>query len=128
MGDRANVYVQTGSYAPGEGVYLYSHWGGHDLFKTLQKALTPHERWDDHAYLTRIIAREMGLGQGGETGFGISTRQPDNEYRVFVIDCDKRRVGVSGDTDTHPPNVARWWSMDEFLALDADPRRDSEGS
>jgi hypothetical protein len=48
MGDRANVFIKN-SYDVekcGKGVYLYTHWGGHELAETVQAALKRDVRND----------------------------------------------------------------------------------
>lgn len=89
MGDRANIVVRDRYLldgGPSEAIFLYSHWGGYELPEVLRKALAKRWRWDDGAYLARIIFDEMiGDEQGGETGYGISTRICDNEYDLLVL-------------------------------------------
>ena len=80
MGDRANVVVLDNGP-----VFLYSHWGGHELPETVREALAREERWDDPAYLARIVFCQMVGDDTGETGFGISTTPPDNEYDLIVL-------------------------------------------
>lgn len=91
MGDRANVLVKEND--ADSGVYLYTHWGGHDLPFTLAAALGRRLRWDDAPYLTRIIFCEMVKGnEQGETGFGISSFCGDGKDRVLVVNVDTQRV------------------------------------
>lgn len=99
MGDRANV-VSLGWPIESEGnrraVFLYSHWGGTELPETVRKALDSgvgRRRWNDHAYLARIVFDAMqGDSRGEETGFGISTTPPDNQYDFLVLDADSQQV------------------------------------
>ena len=111
MGDRANIFVKQEQ----SGVYLYSHWGGTELPATLQAALNSPQgrgRWDDEAYLTRIIFCQMVKGdEDGETGYGISTYTPDGEDRVLEVDSNFRRIDVRSRTG-HPG-----WTFDEFCKL-----------
>ena len=66
MGDRGNVKV--------DGVYLYTHDMGTSLPFVVKRALRKQWRWDDSAYLARIIFCEMIKGrEQDEFGFGIST-------------------------------------------------------
>lgn len=91
MGDRANIVVLQGRDLPP--VVLYTHWTGYSLPETLQAALAKKWRWDDHAYLTRIIFDMMTeASHDEETGFGISTGLPDNSYPLLVVDPDKQEV------------------------------------
>jgi len=106
MGDRANVLVRQDNDDPG--VYLYTHWGGSELPKVLQNALARRVRWNDAAYLTRIIFDEMTKGyHDEETGFGISTFMPDGQNRVLIVNCDKETV-LFGDYE---------WTFDVYLRL-----------
>lgn len=113
MGDRGNVYVKNHN---GEGVYLYSHWGGYDLAETVKRALSRRMRWNDDAYLTRIIFDEMTKGnRDQETGFGISSYMPDNEYQIIVIDCDEQTIAFSPSVDG--PSNHRW-TFNEYVELE----------
>ena len=124
MGDRANILVLGGSLR-GErkekvGIFLYSHWGGSDLPKVLHKALNRRQRWDDEAYLTRIIMCEV-IGKEdfeGETGFGISLTICDNEYPILVVDVASQTVGVS--LRDEPFEVLYTVTFDEYCALSED--------
>jgi len=108
MGDRANVFVKQEQ----SGVYLYTHWSGTELPATLQAALNSPQgrgRWNDAAYLTRIIFCQMVKGdEDGGTGYGISVFTPDGEDRVLEVDPDLRRVDVRGRTG---------WTFDEFCNI-----------
>lgn len=91
MGDRASVIVKTGDSK----VYLYTHWTGTELPETLRKALARRLRWDDDAYLTRIIFCQMVKGnEESELGFGISGTPTEDSF--IVVDVDNQRVGVLG--------------------------------
>lgn len=105
MGDRANVRVA--------GTYLYSHWGGSDLPEIVRKALTRGEsRWQDDAYLARIIFCDMVVGSERDlTGYGISAEIGDGGDRILVIDTDKQAVGY-GNEETEPDT---WVPFTEFI-------------
>ena len=113
MGDRGNVFVveQYSSEAkvegaPPRGIYLYTHWSGSDLPATVAAALQRgRDRWDDGAYLTRIIFDEMTGGDRGTTGFGIALSPPDNEHPIITV--DPRNMTVERDGKT--------WSMADFV-------------
>lgn len=95
MGDRANIVIRDAfsHYSHSrEAVSLYGHWSGEELPGVLHKALSLHERWDDGAYLARIVFQAMLDGDTGTTGFGISTRLPDNERDLLVLDIGQQRV------------------------------------
>lgn len=93
MGDRRNIMFNDG-----EGViYLYTHWEGTKLPETLKFALLRGEdRWDDPAYLCRIIFSEMiQENVMGNTGFGISTFICEsNPKRDITVDCNKQTVQI----------------------------------
>ena len=113
MGDRANVYV------PGDdkgGVYLYTHWSGHNLPIVVKKALAKRWRWDDPPYLTRIIFDKMTDGRHGEeTGFGISTRICDNNgYPIVRVDCSRTQVSF---VSAQSKEMLYHWSFEEFIKL-----------
>lgn len=74
-------------------VVLYSHWGGTDLPYLLQEVIKRKLRWDDAAYLARIIFSRMVAGDvAGETGFGISSRLCDNEHPVLIVDVSRKVI------------------------------------
>lgn len=100
MGDRANIVIQQERGEPR--IFLYSHWGGSEMPALLKKGLLASRgRWGDPAYATRIIAREMGMGQGGETGFGIGLAPCDNEYPYLVVDFPSKTVKVEPADGDH---------------------------
>jgi len=93
MGDRGNIVIRSRSNSNREDVWLYTHWGGSAIKETLAQALKRKVRWNDPAYLARIIFCEMSGGSmSQETGFGISTWQCDNEYDRLVVDVERQRV------------------------------------
>lgn len=70
MGDRGNIIVKDGESK----VYLYTHWMGSELPDIIKSALKRgKDRWDDGAYLTRVLFQEMIGDDKGVTGFGISS-------------------------------------------------------
>jgi len=106
MGDRANVCVKEDS--KDKGVFLYTHWGGAELPRDLQIALTKRWRWTDPQYLTRIIFDVMTEGQHGvETGYGIGTSCGDGEDRVLELDVEEQTVSRGG----------RVWTFEEYVNL-----------
>ena len=122
MGDRGNIIVKDGNDAP---VFLYSHWGGSELPATLQAGLARRLRWTDGSYLTRILFCEMIDGDvRGETGFGISTHQCDNEHNYLVVDVGEQRVRVLRydyrERDKPPLESAQVaaYTFEEYCALD----------
>lgn len=100
MGDRGNIIViddVTDVLHP-RGVVLYTHWSGTEIKDTLKQALRHEDRWDDAAYLTRIIFDKLRGGDTGTTGYGISSFIGDNEHDFLVVDV-KRQVVVTVKAD-----------------------------
>jgi hypothetical protein len=123
MGDRANIVIVQHPHPPIKGkpplVYFYSHWGGHQLPATLQKALRRKERWSDESYLARIIFCGMVEGYEKEpTSFGIATYLCDNEYPLLVVDAEKQTVSAAPASAPFEP--FRTVSFEEYCALDED--------
>lgn len=120
MGDRANVYIREDSE---RGVYLYTHWAGEELARTVQTALERGKgRWNDSPYLARIIFCEMVSGNEHETtGFGISTMLCDNEHPIIVVDPANGIVGLAPEPTAADPlptiNPKAQWTFAEFVAL-----------
>ena len=99
MGDRGNIFITRNDDTKNneQGIYLYTHWGGSYLKETLQAALRKKWRWNDEAYLTRIIFCEMIKGyESEETGFGISLEEQDNEHPIVYVLTDTQEVIVEG--------------------------------
>jgi hypothetical protein len=65
-------------------------------------------RWDDGAYLTRIIFDEMTQGEMEETGYGISTRIQDGANRILIVNCKQQSVSFGNSI----------WTFEEFITLD----------
>ncbi len=96
MGDRANIIVKENKGS----IHLYTHWQGYRIREILAAALDRgRSRWDDTAYLIRIIFCEMISGENADetTGFGISTDhcEPGNDLWV-----DPEHETVRAGTDT----------------------------
>lgn len=91
MGDRGTIFIVD------TGIFLCTHWTGSELPKILRDALKRGQsRWNDPAYLTRIIFCEMIRGDNeGTTGFGISNSQCDYGAELFVH-CAKQTVILPG--------------------------------
>ena len=89
MGDRANVRVID---ADSE-VFLYTHWSGAELPKTVKSALAKRLRWSDGQYLARIIFCEMVKGAASEeTGYGITSVCGDGQGQIIIVDVDDQTV------------------------------------
>lgn len=96
MGNRSNIYIQ--SRQEGLGTYIYSHWGGEmhlqDGLDALQSPLAFH-RWNDHSYLTRIIAQHIFDKDGkNAAGLGVGPVIDDNEHLILVIDATNQTVAL----------------------------------
>lgn len=104
MGDRANIIVD-------KEICLYAHWAGADLAVVLQDALRRGKnRWSDSSYLTRIIFSEMIKDDVlEETGYGISTTIPDNEYPLIWVNTDNKTVRIG----------LMEYTFDEYIKEDA---------
>jgi hypothetical protein len=103
MGDRSHVYIED------TGVYLYTHWRGHELPQTVALALSREERWRDPEYLARIIFDEMVGDNDSATGYGIGTEQHGDVYRVVRVDCSEQEITVES-------GVAPWHDNDEAVS------------
>jgi hypothetical protein len=89
MGDRNNIKV---TYHTGDSLYLYTHWRGSELREIVQRCFDKSGRVEDESYFTRVLFCEM-LGDNlqdwrGETGFGIATYAPDQDYGNDMIHID----------------------------------------
>lgn len=116
MGDRSNIVVVQ----PDESrIFLYGHWMGDDNYRVAGQVLSRQERWNDHAYLTRMLFSKMiAHDLDSDTGYGISNTMCDNEYPIVVIDPQKQTVhleeyiwGDGGKFETITPIV----SIEEFV-------------
>jgi len=103
MGDRANVYIQSN----GEGVYLYTHWGGSELPEIARVALAKNWRWHDPSYLARIVLDTMTEGTCDETGFGVWPSLGDNSYPIIVLDTDAQLVHFVAESEMDKPPIER---------------------
>lgn len=122
MGDRGNIVVKQGRDNPP--VWLYTHWSGCDMPLLLQNALKRKQRWDDNSYLTRIIFCALIQGDTeGETGYGISTIENDNEHHYLVVDPDEGTVAVieyhyaRESKEPLSGKVLARWTMTEYIEL-----------
>jgi hypothetical protein len=117
MGDRGNICVDNGpNQSP---VYLYGHWSGSVMPHVVKRALDSERgrnRWDDGAYLTRIIFCELVSGdEKGETGYGIASHICDNQRPIIYVDPDKKIVGFSNEDTPRQPYVQ--WSFEDYCKL-----------
>lgn len=118
MGDRANIAIEQGD---GTRIWLYTHWAGYDLPKTLHAAIKRGtDRWDDTPYLARIIFCEMVKNSLDDlTGYGITTSMTDNEYPLLVVDPDKQVIRVEHAPDRTRDNacIGKTFTMEAFRDL-----------
>jgi hypothetical protein len=121
VGDRGNIIIKDRYSDP---VYLYTHWGGTELADTAQQAIrkaAPENehgqgRWNHGAYLARIVFHAMTGGTDGLTGFGISTREQDNEHPYIVLDARDQTVSIEFPADLYGRGgePTRTFTMREF--------------
>jgi len=126
MGDRGNIVVKG---YDNRQVFLYSHWGGTSLPGTLTRALIAGEgRWNDEAYIARIIFAHMieGTAVTDTTGFGISAGIGDNEHKFLVVNAVQQTVEVwSADWDGTPEDFG-WeqsYPIGEWVRLHSEDSR-----
>lgn len=111
MGDRGNIAMkQSGDNGK---IFFYTHYDGDYLPRILQAALIRgKDRWDDEPYLGRIIFCELVKDDIlGDTGYGISTYQTDNEHPILYVDSSKQTVQCGNDSKFT-------WTFKEFIELD----------
>jgi len=110
MGDRSNIVVKRGK----DKVYLYGHWMGTDYINILATALNrAKDRWDDNAYIARVIFCDMVRGSlDTTTGYGISSTLCDNEHPLLVLNCKDQRVNL----ETEKGEIIFSQEIEYFLA------------
>lgn len=98
MGDRANFGM---TQTDGNTIFLYSHWGGHQMLAEFALALDKMNqagRANDEAYGTRIIIDSLTGCVGNDLGFGITVnRIMDNEHKIPVYDFNDKTVTLYAD-------------------------------
>lgn len=116
MGDRANIVMKQDGNAE---IYLYTHWSGYELPKTLQAALKRgKDRWNDQPYLGRVIFNEMTKGNENQvTGFGLTTYLTDNTVNrpLLVVDSEAQRVSLRTEDGKAVGNT---WTFENFCTMD----------
>jgi hypothetical protein len=92
MGMRRNIELNYGrQYGK---IYLYTHWGAEGLEKALAHALDRGRlRWNDDAYLARVIFTDMTQGIGDElTEYGLAPWECDPEFPTLTVDFGESTV------------------------------------
>lgn len=110
MGDRANikVYQDDGESA----IFLYTHWRGDEIYDVVMTTLLRHDRWEDTAYLTRMLFCELvGDDNAGSNGFGISTSMCDNEHTIIGVNPERQEITFEGRDGT----VIKEMSFNDFI-------------
>jgi hypothetical protein len=94
MGDRGNIHVY--SLENPQGMYFYTHWDGPSLPRVLQAALERgRSRWDDEAYLNRIIFSEMIQNHVLDTtGYGLATCEQDQNHPTIHVNHTAQTVHI----------------------------------
>jgi hypothetical protein len=95
MSDTGNVFVvnHQGILGSKEGVVLYTHSEGQELALVVKKVLSKRVRWDDAAYLGRIIFCQMIKGKEEEDfGFGITNEVFDAKRPIILIDVENQEI------------------------------------
>lgn len=95
MGSRRSIkYI----YGDGSQIFFYTHWNGEKLTEVLEYALRAGKsRWNDEAYLARIIFCGMVALEGetaltGITGFGIGPKDFGDDHPTIVVDTRSKTV------------------------------------
>lgn len=132
MGNRCNIVITDNKLGPKstiadalkDSVVLYGHWSGERYVQDAQRALAKNWRWDDPAYLARIVFDEFCADRGSETSFGITSgRICDNEHDVLVICTHNQMVyrfkddGWPGEGQPHTGKIVKCWLIADFLGL-----------
>lgn len=98
MGNRNSIVIQEANEYGVETnpLYLYSHWHGQELDQVVATALARgRSRWNDSAYLTRIIVSDLLKDFIDDTvGFGISQIPQDHDDYNHMIFINFRVQGL----------------------------------
>lgn len=110
MGDRANIYLEMpGKDGEPDGIYLYTHYYGHEWPEMLRQALEfGRGQWTDDQYLARIVtSRVFADLVDSEVGGGVSLRIGDNGYPIIVCDLIRREVSFAAEGGERDPRARR---------------------
>ena len=111
MGDRGNIVIR---YGPNQHIFFYTHWRGSGMGADVHRALAKRDRWDDDAYLARMIFDELGGVNGkGKDGIGIALEPCDNEHDFLIVDVPGRRVIRAKGESLTAENES--WTFEEFV-------------
>ena len=101
MSTHATVEIWENAAAPKSEerpVVLYQHSDGDMLINDVIEAIKKHTRWNDAAYLSRMIFCQMLCGDlnplTGTTGYGILTDNISDAKIEIVIDCSRQEIIV----------------------------------
>lgn len=112
MGDRGNIVIRYENN-PAKQICFYTHSYGSYLGSVVRRALSRRQRWDDWAYLARIIFCEMVKGrEGEEIGFGISLDVCDNEHDLLIVDVDAKKI----IRESEDGGVKESWTFEQFVS------------
>ena len=96
MGCRGTIEIWNNAAAPTSDekpVVLYTHWHAKRMMYDLITTLEKKERWNDAAYLSRMIFCEMVKDNlHNTTGFGILTDNVGDAEEEIIVDIDRQEV------------------------------------
>ena len=100
MGCRGTIEIWEHADAPKDEespVVLYTHWGANEMEDDLRDVLSRKKRWNDPAYLSRMIFSRMIRNDiDGEYGYGIMTDNINDAEQEIIVDCNRQEVIVKG--------------------------------
>jgi len=127
--NRGTVEIWNNAAAPKSEerpVVLYTHWGASTLMQDVLSAIERRERWNDPAYLSRIIFCHMICGDlnplSSSTGYGILTDNVGDASIEIVVDCDRQEIivkEIDRDNETY--------TFEEFAGLCKDWKENRDG-
>jgi hypothetical protein len=127
--NRGTVEIWNNAAAPiseERPVVLYTHWGASTLMQDVMSAIERRERWNDPAYLSRIIFCQMICGDlnplTSPNGYGILTDNVGDAVVEIVIDCDRQEIIVK---EINRDNER--YTFEEFAELGKDWKENRDG-
>ena len=100
MGCRGTIEIWENGAAPKDEerpVVLYTHWGAKEMEDDLRDVLSRKKRWNDPAYLSRMIFSRMIRNDiDGELNYGILTDNIGDAEAEIIVDCNRQEVIVKG--------------------------------